>query len=203
MIAALRTLAPVRVTVRRDGAEAVLDTVDVVPGDVVLLASGDVIPADCVVLEAHSLQADESALTGESVPVDVGVDAVLTGGAIVTRGRAVAEVVRTGANSGLGRIAALVGSAPQRPTPLQRRLSRLSAQLVLVAGVLVAVVLVLGFLQGQPRVETVITAVSAPGGASGGVASVSAHREQRSATGTRATGSCRRCSVMIFMLAAP
>jgi P-type Ca2+ transporter type 2C len=159
-IAALRTLTPSSVRVLRDGTETVMDTVDVVPGDMVHLAAGDVVPADCRALETHTLQVDESATTGESVPVDMSADGELTGGTMVTRGRAVAEVVATGADSGLGRIAALVGSAQQRPTPLQRRLSRLSAELVALVGVLVAVVLLIGLAQGRPLMDMVITAVS-------------------------------------------
>jgi Ca2+-transporting ATPase len=140
----------------------------VVPGDVVFLDAGDIVPADGQLLEAYQLQADEAALTGESVPVDknVGMNAStpelasMSAGTVVTRGRGVLRVTRTGLDSGLGRIAALLGEQKPRPTPLQRRLSSLGWVLASAALALSAVVMVSGLLRGRPVAEMVLTGVS-------------------------------------------
>ena len=108
---ALTELASPRAHVRRDGVVVQVPAADVVPGDLVRLEAGDVVPADLGLVDSSALQVDESAMTGESVPVvgDVG-DEVLAG-TVVSRGRGWGSVVRTGPDSGLGRVAALVASA--------------------------------------------------------------------------------------------
>lgn len=157
---ALTELAAPRARVVRGGVEAELSAEEVVPGDLLRLDAGDVIPADARLIEAHRFQVDESAMTGESVPVDrAGGDEVLAG-TVVTTGRGTALVTRTGESSGLGRIAALVAAAPVRATPLQQRLGRLSRTLVVVALGLSAVVLVIGLLQGRGAAEMLVVAVS-------------------------------------------
>ena len=164
-ISALARLSAPVVRVRRDGAEAALPAAALVPGDVVLLGEGDVVPADCEVAEASSLLVDESALTGESVPVGKraphaeGPGETLSAGTVVVKGRAVAVVTATGADSALGRIAALMGSRAQA-TPLQRRLAGLGRVLALVAVALCALVLVLGLARGEPLELMVVTAIS-------------------------------------------
>ena len=157
---ALTRLAAPRAHVRRDGVVVEVAATDVVPGDLVRLESGDVVPADLGVVDSSALQVDESAMTGESVPVDRTVGDEVLAGTVVTRGRGWGDVVRTGPDSGLGRIAALVASAGPRPTPLQRRLSILSRQLVVVTAALCLVVMVLGVLRGASYTEAAILAVS-------------------------------------------
>jgi Ca2+-transporting ATPase len=157
---ALTRLASPQAHVRRDGVVIVVPAADVVPGDLVRLEAGDVVPADLRLVESSALQVDESAMTGESVPVDRDVDDEVLAGTVVSRGRGWGSVVRTGPDSGLGRVAALVASAAPRPTPLQRRLSVLSRQLVVVTAVLCVVVMALSVLRGASFVDASILAVS-------------------------------------------
>jgi Ca2+-transporting ATPase len=160
-ITALAQLTTPSVRVRRSGRETSVPSVDLVPGDIVLLGEGDVVPADCEVIESRSLLVDESALTGESVAVGkaAGTDADLSAGTVVVKGRAVARVRAIGADSALGRIAALLDSHVQR-TPLQRRLAELGRVLALCAVALCALVLVLGVLGGSSFELMAVTAVS-------------------------------------------
>ena len=159
-IAALGRMAAPHAHVFRDGKLVAIAAFDVVPGDLVRLEAGDVVPADAMLEEAFALQIDESAMTGESVPVARGVGEEILAGTVLTKGRAVATVARTGAHSGLGRIAALIAGAGIRPTPLQRRLKRLSHVLVIAVVALCAVVFVLGILRGEPATDMLILAVS-------------------------------------------
>ena len=130
------------------------------PGDLVRLDAGGIVPADLRLVEAATLSIDESAMTGESQPVDRGVGEEVLSGTVATRGRAVGEVLRTGADSGLGRIAGLISTARVRETPLQRRLRRLSRDLVVAVLAIGVVVVVLGLVRGEPLVQTSILAVS-------------------------------------------
>jgi Ca2+-transporting ATPase len=157
---ALTRMASPHAHVRRDGVVVEIAAADVVPGDLVRLEAGDVVPADVAITESSALQVDESAMTGESVPVDRAVGDEVLAGTVVSRGRGWGNVVGTGPDSGLGRIAALVASAAPRPTPLQRRLSILSRQLVVVTAALCAVVMVLSVLRGSTFVDAAILAVS-------------------------------------------
>ena len=159
-IDALETLSAPHAVVLRDGQPVHVDSADVVPGDVVRLEAGDVIPADAELVDAHGLQVDESAMTGESVPVGRETGEEVLSGTVVTRGRSSAVVLRTGADSGLGRIASGLATSGLRPTPLQQRLARLSRQLVVVTLALAGLVLGLGLARGQPLGETLVLAVS-------------------------------------------
>ncbi|GEP33507.1 ATPase [Nocardioides szechwanensis] len=159
-IASLDRLSAPHATVLRDGEPVRLDSADVVPGDVVRLEAGDIVPADGTLLESAALQVDESAMTGESVPVARGEGEELLSGTVVTRGRGWAEISRTGADSGLGRIATAIASVGARPTPLQQRLSRLSQQLVVLTLALAALVFGLGLARGEDAAEMLILAVS-------------------------------------------
>lgn len=165
-VAALGELTAPVARVVRDGQERQVRAAEVVPGDLVVLAEGDVVPADAEIVEAAALLVDEAALTGESVPVDkaaVGVGegpgGVVSAGTVVVRGHGRAVVTATGADSAMGRIATLLGTAAVL-TPLQRRLVGLGRVLAGVAVVLCAVVLALGLLRGQPLELMVVTAIS-------------------------------------------
>ena len=159
-IAALRQMAAPRATVFRDGQVQEVDATVLVPGDLVRLEAGDVVPADAALDESVTLQVDESAMTGESVPVGRAAGEEVLAGTVVTRGRGVATVLRTGADSGLGAIAAVVAETRSGPTPLQRRLARLSRTLVVVVVLLAVLVFVLGLLRGEPVTTMLILAVS-------------------------------------------
>ncbi len=155
--------------VRRDGAERTIPAAGLVSGDVVLLAAGDVVPADCRLLDAQALQADESTLTGESVPVDktaapVVADAIadrrsmLYEGTTIAAGRASAVVVATGGATEVGRsLAALSATAPV--TGVEARLSQITRTTLPIAlGSAVAVVGA-GLLRGRPARDTIGAAV--------------------------------------------
>ncbi|NLU83503.1 cation-transporting P-type ATPase [Rhodococcus sp. HNM0569] len=170
---ALRDLSVAHSRVRRDGREQEIDRVDLVPGDIVLLEAGDAVPADGRVLEAARLQVAESALTGESQPVDKTVETLdevdppigdrtnmLFMNTEVTRGRATMVVTGTGMGTQIGTIATLLGGAGTDKTPLQRRIDQLAGFLTVVALVVVVIVFVLGLLRGQSWSELLITAVS-------------------------------------------
>ncbi|TGB01343.1 cation-transporting P-type ATPase [Streptomyces palmae] len=164
-VAALSAMSAPTARVVREGRERSVPAAEVVPGDVVLLAEGDIVPADADVLAAVRLMVDESALTGESVPVekaagdDPGAGHALSAGTVVVRGRGRARVTGTGVHSALGRIAGLLGGAPGL-TPLQRRLARFGRTLAAVIVLLSAVVLALGLARGQPVELMVVAAIS-------------------------------------------
>ena len=157
---ALDRMAAPHAVVVRDGEPVRVAAADVVPGDLVRLEAGDVVPADLDLELAAGLQVDESSMTGESVPVSRREGDELFAGTVVTRGRAHGTVVRTGADSALGAIAAAIASAGVRPTPLQQRLSALSARLVVLTLALAALVFVMGVLRGEDVAHTLVLAVS-------------------------------------------
>ncbi|SEP89302.1 cation-translocating P-type ATPase [Streptomyces radiopugnans] len=164
-IAALTAMSAPVARVVRGGAEREVPSAEVVPGDVLLLGEGDIVPADARLLHSWVLSVDESALTGESVPVDKDARAdgpeacALRAGTVVVRGRAVARVTATGADSALGRIAALL--RPRRePTPLQRRLAGLGRVLAAVTVALCLLVLLMGLARGQSLETMTVTAIS-------------------------------------------
>lgn len=138
----LRSLGTRSARVRRDGHIRVLPAEDLVPGDIVLIEGGDAVPADIRLVEASNLGADESTLTGESVPVDKSAQPVaaearlaerasmLFRGTLVTRGSGAGVVVATGAATELGAVSRLVAQADPEGSPLERRLGRLSGQMV-------------------------------------------------------------------------
>ncbi|OLE27735.1 MAG: hypothetical protein AUG44_09415 [Actinobacteria bacterium 13_1_20CM_3_71_11] len=159
-VGALRRLGAPTARVVRDGVERVLPAAELVRGDLVVLTAGDVVPADVRLTEAHRVRVDESALTGESVPVHRAAGTDLSAGTVLVTGRGRGLVTDTGADSALGRIATLVSAARPGPTPLQKRLSRLGRVLGVVVMVLSAVVTVLGVLTGEPLVRMAVTGVS-------------------------------------------
>lgn len=156
----LRRLVAPMTHVVRDGVVVPVPSEEVVPGDLVVVAAGDVLPADGRLVEAHDLQVDESRVTGESLPVGKEVESEVVGGTLVTHGNGRVWVIRTGAESGVGRIAALLATATTRRTPLQLRLSRLSRSLVILVGILTAVVVASGLAQGRPVSEMVVVGLS-------------------------------------------
>lgn len=173
-LAALRRLAAPTARLRRDGRVVERAADEVVPGDLLLLEAGDIVAADGRVVEAATLEVDESALTGESVPVqkipagsaDLGADVredeveVVNAGTVVTRGRGLVQVTATGPASALGRISSLLGDQRPRPTPLQRRIGELGRLLAIVASLLALVVTVSALARGRPLEEVALTAVS-------------------------------------------
>jgi len=157
----LQEMVEIEARVRREGEVETVSAADLVPGDVVILTAGNVVPADLRVIDPSRLQADESALTGESVPVGKTSDALaedaplaerenmLYKGTSVTRGTAEAVVVSTGMDTELGKISASLQGAVEEKTPLQQKLDELAQKLVPFLLVVAAIVLVSGWLRGQ------------------------------------------------------
>jgi len=139
---ALQRLGMVSSKVRRDGGLLEIPAAELVPGDIVILEGGDIVSADLRLIEASRLQADESTLTGESVPVSKNIKQIehdaplaerrntLFKGTSVTRGSGEGVVVGTGMNTELGKISALVEEAEEETTPLEKRLDQLGRRLI-------------------------------------------------------------------------
>ncbi len=169
---ALRRLTPPTVTVQRDGAASEIFAWELVPGDILLLQTGDMVPADARLTEAYGLEADESALTGESLPVekDAGVlpqEVALAerrngvfAGTTVARGKGTAVVVATGMDTELGRIQGLVIEAKEPKTPLQLAMKQLAGLLVYVAIFFSAIIPIIGIIQGKSYKEMILTGLS-------------------------------------------
>ena len=169
---ALRSLGRVHATVRRGGRLQTVEADALVPGDVVVLEGGDVVTADLRVTQASKLQANESALTGESLPVSkrvapVAEDAplaerlsMLYKGTSITRGSGEGVVVATGMSTELGRISQLVAEAEDETTPLERRLNRLGQRLVWVTLAIAGVIAVTGITAGKPWLLILETAIA-------------------------------------------
>ena len=167
-VAALREMAAPEAQVLRDGRAVTLAAAELVPGDVVLLEAGNVVPADLRLLLVEEMQADESALTGESLPVGKQVARLETAdlpagdrlyiafkGSLITRGRGQGVVVATGLRTEIGRIAELLQGEAGVKTPLQVRLTRFGRYLALAVLAICAVVFTAGLLQGQPMMLSV------------------------------------------------
>jgi P-type Ca2+ transporter type 2C len=173
-ITALASLAAPRARVRRDGRLAAIPRAEVVPGDVLVLRAGDQVAADARLFEAAGLAVDESALTGEPVPVAKDAATVqpeqtavadragmVYAGVVVVRGRATAVVVATGGQAEIGRVAALAGAVRPPRTPLQRSMGELTKALVWAAAGFSVLVPVLGvLLAGQMVRQMVLTGLS-------------------------------------------
>jgi len=162
---ALRHIHKDKIRVRRNGLEEETDTETLVPGDIIILESGDLVPADIRIIESNNLQINESALTGESVPVQkqteaVDADSVLAEqsckafkGTVVTDGSGLGIVTGTGMNTELGRISELAESAEKSATPLQKKLDNLGKKLAWITIGIAVLIAIAGFIVGQdPRI---------------------------------------------------
>jgi P-type Ca2+ transporter type 2C len=171
-IEALREMAAPTATVVRGGEEREVPARDLVPGDVLLIQAGDRIPADARLVEAVNLKAEESALTGESEPVDktagplppdlgLGDRAnMVWAGTAATYGRGRAVVVATGMETEFGRIARMLDTVEEGRTPLQRNLDRVGRSLALAGLAVVLLVVALGLLRGQPFLEMLVSGIA-------------------------------------------
>jgi len=172
-MAALKTMAAPAATVLRDGPPARVSAAALVPGDVVLLETGDIIPADLRLIEAASLSVNESALTGESMPVEKSAATIVAADAavgdrlnvahmstFVTRGRGVGLVVATGMRTEFGRIAHLLTRTGSAETPLQRRLGRFGRGIAGIVLLICAIVFATGLARGEPALPMFLTALS-------------------------------------------
>lgn len=172
-IEALRRMAAPASRVIRDGVETLIPSQEVVPGDIVVLATGDRIPADGRLIEALNLRSDEAALTGESLPAEKDASAILSSatsvgdrrnmvfsGTSVVYGRGLAVVTATGMQTEFGRIAGMLSQVKVEKTPLQKNLDKVGASLARAALLIVALIVALGIVRGQPLIDILIFGIA-------------------------------------------
>ncbi|KDO27157.1 calcium-transporting P-type ATPase [Saprolegnia parasitica CBS 223.65] len=161
---ALKELVPPRCRVVRDGLTQELDASDLVPGDIILIATGDRVPADGRLVEAINLDVDESSLTGETHPVSKHIAPLQHAhshpiaerknlvymGTLVRTGHGKAIVYGTGRSTEFGAVFEVVDSVEERKTPLQARMDTLANQLSMASMAVIGVIVLVGALQGQP-----------------------------------------------------
>lgn len=172
-VEALKAMVSPHVLVLRDGREDSIDSINLVPGDIILLEAGSRIPADCRLIEAANLNIDEAALTGESRPVVKHINIVpehagigdqknmVFMGTVVTGGRAVALVTETGMTSEFGKIAGMVQSIDVEDPPLRKKMEKLGRQLAAISVVLtVFIFFILWFVHDRTLEEVVMISIS-------------------------------------------
>lgn len=170
---ALQKLSDHASKVIRNGKLEVIPSKQLVPGDIVVLETGDYIPADLRIIEAVNLKSQESALTGESVPVEKQVEKItdekvgigdrtnmLFSSSLITYGRGKGIVVSTGMNTEVGKIATMLDSTEETTTPLQEKLNKLGKTLGIAALAICVVIFVIGLLYGKEPIHMFMTAVS-------------------------------------------
>mgnify|MGYP005872315453 CR=1 FL=1 len=170
---ALKKLSSYSAKVIRNGKITVVPSKELVPGDVVVLETGDYVPADMRITEAVNLRAQETSLTGESVPVDKYVTTISSedvgigdrtnmvfSSSLITYGRGQGIVVETGMNTEVGKIAGILNNTEKSDTPLQRRLNKLGKTLGIASLAICVVIFIIGLLQGKEPLDMFMTAVS-------------------------------------------
>ena len=170
---ALRNMSAPLAKVLRDGEIVRLGTDQLVPGDIVVLEAGDLVPTDGRILSSANLKADESAMTGESVPVSKAAISSLpeeTGlgdrknmvisSTVITNGRATYVVTATGMDTEVGRIANMLMCEDDTQTPLQKKMAEISKTLSILCLAVCALMFLVGLLYHRPLLEIFMTAVS-------------------------------------------
>jgi len=165
----LKGLISTEAVVFRDGQEQTVPAGELTLGDIVLLEEGDNVPADLRIIESYDLLIDESAMTGESLPVEKHAQTILSDDhgtenmafmeTDVASGRGKGVVVEIGMDTEIGKIAEMIQEEEEQ-TPLQQKIGTLGKTLGLLAVIVCSVVFVLEYLQGVPLVDTFMTAVS-------------------------------------------
>jgi len=158
-LAALKKFISTKTTVLREGQREQVDTINVVPGDVVFLNRGDKIPADGNLLSINRFTANEAVLTGESIPVEKKVSEKVFMGTTVASGQAVMLVEQTGSNTEVGKIADKIQDKDEI-TPFQIQLKKFSNQLLIIIGLIILFVFIVGVLRGMDLTEIFITSVA-------------------------------------------
>ncbi|MBZ0294619.1 MAG: cation-translocating P-type ATPase [Anaerolineae bacterium] len=172
-MAALKKMAAPLVRVRRGGRVLDIQSRDLVPGDMVLLEAGSIIPADGRLVEAVNLSVQEASLTGESQPVEKDIAPLASAdlplgdrrnmvymGTSVTYGRGTALIVETGMQTQLGRIAELIQSVENEPTPLQRRMAEVGKVLLIAAVIVMGIAVAIGLITGLTFDMVLLNAVA-------------------------------------------
>ena len=170
---ALQKLSAHASKVIRNGNIVVVPSRELVPGDIVVLDTGDYVPADLRIIEAINLKSQESALTGESVPVEKMSDVInenevgigdrtnmLFSSSLITYGRGKGIVVETAMNTEVGKIAQIINSTEEGTTPLQEKLNKLGKTLGIAALAICVVIFIIGLLYGKEPIHMFMSAVS-------------------------------------------
>jgi Ca2+-transporting ATPase len=169
---ALQSMMVVKAKVRRDGELNELPMEQLVPGDIVNIEAGDLVPADGRILTAATLEIDESALTGESLPSPKQTDAVAADAALgdrvdmafmntqVTRGSGIMLVTTTGMGTEVGHISGMLQRTTVEKTPLTKQLDALTNQILIIAGVAIVISLALGLYRGVQAQDLFLSAVA-------------------------------------------
>ncbi|NQV11478.1 MAG: plasma-membrane proton-efflux P-type ATPase [Cyanobacteria bacterium] len=152
-IAALKATLALKAQVKRDGTWITINTRDLVPGDIILVRLGDIVPADARLLEGESLEVDQSALTGESLPAVRHSGDVVFSGSIIRRGEIKAMVYATGVNTYFGKTAQLVQGV-HTVSHFQQAVLKIGNYLILLALVLVSAIIAVALYRGDPLIST-------------------------------------------------
>ena len=171
-VKALKKLSSIPAKVVRDGKLNEINSEEIVPGDIAFTEAGDMIPADGMIIRSTQLLIDESALTGESVPVekkaDVLSEATILGDRTnmvfkatnVSKGNAYILVGATGMKTELGKIANLVHSSKQAATPLEKKLEEFSKKLIFITLGIVILIFIIGLINGEPLIAMLQTSIA-------------------------------------------
>ncbi len=168
----LKQLSEHKAIILRDKGEHIVNSKEIVPGDIVILRAGNRVPCDLRVIEASELQINEASLTGESMPARKSVDKVLAGasladrnnmaytGTIIINGHGRGVCIGIGSNTEIGKIATLVRDTREEKTPLQLRLEKFSKTLALLFVAICIFIIIAGISQGRPFFEMLETGVA-------------------------------------------
>ncbi|MFU0825330.1 calcium-transporting P-type ATPase, PMR1-type [Clostridium sp.] len=171
---ALQNLSTPKAIVKRNSQLIEIPSEEIVPGDIVIIDAGRYIPCDLRLIETANLKIEESALTGESVPVDKDAKLILEDSkttlgdqknmafmsTLATHGRGIGVAVSTGMNTEIGKIASLLKENKKELTPLQKKLEELGKTLGIAAIFICALMFLIGFIQGRDLFELFLTSIS-------------------------------------------
>jgi len=170
---ALKKLSAHHTKVKRDGKIDILPSEELVPGDEIYLEMGDKIPADARLIEAKGFKVNESALTGESLPVEKDIHPIAGSetladrnnmvytGTVAAGGRSVAVIVGTGMETELGKIAASIEEISPEPTPLQKSVSKIGNWMLLIVFCVILFFIVITYFQGMDLIDIFLLSVAA------------------------------------------
>ena len=169
---ALQNMTAPIVKVRREGRIKQIHSSELVPGDIVILEAGNFVPADCRLINAYNLKAEESSLTGETVPIDKNAAVILDekvgigdcvnmvfATTVIVNGHGEGVVVETGMNTKVGKIAKMIITNESPETPIQRKLSEVGKTLGLACLGICAIIFFIGILKKIPPIEMFMTSV--------------------------------------------
>lgn len=171
-LSSLKKIVKVKVKVIRDGNTKMIDSAELVPGDIILLNMGDKVPADARIIENHSLKSNEMSLTGEWLSAEKGTkvlpektpladrDNMLYMGTIVEYGKATAVVTSIGLETEIGKVAQMVKETKEEKTPLQKKLNRFSKIIGIIISIICLIIFFEGIISGKGILEMFTVSVA-------------------------------------------